>query len=75
MTKIVLKSAERLVRPGGRVSVISFHSIEDRVVKQWLKESESFADVLDGPRSPSDDEVLKNPRSRSAKLRVAEKRP
>lgn len=72
--KIVLKSAERLVRPGGRVSVISFHSIEDRVVKQWLKESESFADVFDGPRSPSDDEVLKNPRSRSAKLRVAEKR-
>ena len=86
-----IKSAVRLLRPGGRIAIITFHSLEDRIVKQC------FADLASGctcpknfpicvcgnkpkarvitkkPILPGDAELLENPRSHSAKLRVAEK--
>ncbi len=70
------KGFERLA-PGGRMAIISFHSIEDRIVKHFYKEK-----ALDGkatlvtkkPIVPSDQEVSENPRSRSAKLRIIEKK-
>lgn len=69
------KAWSRLL-PGGRIAVISFHSIEDRVVKNFFKElaTEGAGKVLTKkPIVPSERETKENPRSRSAKLRIAEK--
>ena len=66
-----------LLRPGGRLAVISFHSLEDRVVKTLFKDlrkSGGFEVLTPKPVVPSNDEIRSNPRARSAKLRVAEKR-
>lgn len=72
-----LHGAWQRLRGGGRIAVISFHSIEDRVVKRlfaaWDKRGEG-ARITRKPLVPSDTETAKNPRSRSAKLRVIEKR-
>ena len=71
-----LKGAFEKLTPGGRVSVISFHGLEDVVVKRFFrsKENEGLAKrVNKKPVRPSREEVLSNPRSRSAKLRVLEK--
>jgi 16S rRNA (cytosine1402-N4)-methyltransferase len=65
-----------LLAPGGRLAVISFHSLEDRRVKLFFKslKSEGVALVLTKkPLVADDDEVAGNPRARSAKLRVAER--
>ena len=64
------------LEPGGRICVISFHSLEDRLVKHTLREQkqEKTVQVLTKkPILPSDEEVDSNPRARSAKLRAAEK--
>lgn len=69
------KGFDRL-NPKGRLAVISFHSLEDRIVKQFFKdkEKEGLAKIMTKkPISPTDEEVLENPRSRSAKLRIIEK--
>ena len=59
---------------GGRMAVISFHSIEDRVTKRFFKEKQNEANILTKkPLVPSDEEKVRNPRSRSAKLRIIEK--
>jgi 16S rRNA (cytosine1402-N4)-methyltransferase len=68
-----LKKATDVLRKGGRIGVISFHSIEDRVVKEFVKKEGSLIPITKKPIIPSKEEILKNPRSRSAKLRVAEK--
>lgn len=73
-----LEAAVGLVRPGGRVAAISFHSLEDRIVKQtWRRlESSRRARVLTKhPITPSETEVAGNPRARSAKLRAVERAP
>ena len=63
--------------PGGRVAVITFHSVEDRLVKRLFrtlsKEEHCYAVVTKKPIIPSENETKENPRARSAKLRVVEK--
>lgn len=68
-----LERLARLLRPGGRLAVISFHSLEDRIVKsvfRTLKKAEGFELPALKPLVPQEDETRANPRSRSAKLRL-----
>ncbi|ULH16084.1 16S rRNA (cytosine(1402)-N(4))-methyltransferase RsmH [Deinococcus sp. KNUC1210] len=60
---------------GGRLAVISFHSLEDRIVKRWMKTQATLTPLHKRPLEASDEEQASNPRARSAKLRVAEVRP
>jgi len=60
------------VKPGGRVAIISFHSLEDRRVKQALR-SDAWTNVTRKPITVGEDEIRANPRSRSAKLRSAQR--
>jgi 16S rRNA (cytosine1402-N4)-methyltransferase len=60
------------VKPGGRVAIISFHSLEDRLVKQAFRKSpDLFKELTRKPIQASEDEIRSNPRARSAKLRAA----
>ena len=75
--RIVKQSLEDLpacLRPGGRLSVISFHSLEDRLVKHAMRESELLQVVTKKPIIATDQENERNPRARSAKLRIAMRR-
>ena len=87
----VIKAAAANLMPGGRIAIISFHSLEDRIVKQTYKglssgctcprdfpicvcgNKPSIKEITKKPILPSEEELTVNPRSRSAKLRVAEK--
>jgi len=79
--KIFLDQCSDLLVPGGRLCIISFHSLEDRIVKdhfsKWAKGQRgtppSFGILTPKPVVPSREEIFSNPRARSAKLRVAEK--
>jgi 16S rRNA (cytosine1402-N4)-methyltransferase len=66
-----LDAAVRVVRPGGRIAVISFHSLEDRIVKLRFREDARLQPLTRKPVVPGDAELATNPRARSAKLRVA----
>ncbi|GGJ18080.1 16S rRNA (cytosine(1402)-N(4))-methyltransferase RsmH [Deinococcus roseus] len=68
-----LEAAKALIKPGGRLAVISFHSLEDRIVKQFVKGNHGFRPLTKRPVEASEEELEINPRSRSAKLRVAER--
>ncbi len=61
------------LKPQGRIGIMSFHSLEDRIVKHRLRESELLKVLTKKPILPQDPEVELNPRARSAKLRVAER--
>jgi 16S rRNA (cytosine1402-N4)-methyltransferase len=73
-----LEAAVRRLHAGARLVVITFHSLEDRIVKHTLRALEGSGDaavkvLTKKPIGPSDEEVLRNPRARSAKLRAAER--
>lgn len=82
-----LEQAIKVLKPGGRLAIITYHSIEDRMVKNFMKsgnidgkvETDFFGNIianikpLSKPIAPSNEEVEANPRSRSAKLRIATK--
>jgi 16S rRNA (cytosine1402-N4)-methyltransferase len=70
-----LTAALGCTRPGGRIAVISFHSLEDRIVKHTFRDDERVRPLTKKPLLPGDDELARNPRARSAKLRVAERLP
>jgi 16S rRNA (cytosine1402-N4)-methyltransferase len=87
----VLPQAVRVLSPGGRLAVIAFHSLEDRIVKEYFRRESkdclcpprqpvctcghkaSLKEVNRSPITPAEDEVRRNPRARSARLRIAEK--
>jgi 16S rRNA (cytosine1402-N4)-methyltransferase len=74
-----LRHAAGLVRPGGRLVVLSFHSLEDRIAKHTFRalaagEDAGFAVLTKRPLTPSEQECAGNPRARSAKMRVLERR-
>ena len=89
-----LRAAEVLLQPGGRLTVVSFHSLEDRIVKTFMRgrsdqsvrpsrhspeavavapRQPTFKLVTRRPQGPDESEIRRNPRSRSARLRVAER--
>jgi 16S rRNA (cytosine1402-N4)-methyltransferase len=70
-----LDAALGRLRPGGRIVAISFHSLEDRIVKQRFRDDERVAVLTKKPRTASVAELERNPRARSAKLRAAERLP
>jgi len=75
--KALLGVAPRILKPGGRVVIISFHSLEDRLVKDAFREGSSkdryFRLITKRPLVASKEEIDRNPRARSAKLRAAER--
>jgi 16S rRNA (cytosine1402-N4)-methyltransferase len=73
--RIALERIPTRLVPGGRLAVISFHSLEDRLVKQAFRNTQVWECLTRSPIEASNDEVLRNPRSRSAKLRAAARLP
>ncbi len=70
-----LDAAIARTRPGGRIAAISFHSLEDRIVKQRFRADERVIALTKKPIVAGDEELARNPRARSAKLRIAERLP
>ncbi|RCJ17644.1 16S rRNA (cytosine(1402)-N(4))-methyltransferase [Nostoc sp. ATCC 43529] len=69
-----LDKAPNALVPGGKIAIISFHSLEDRLVKHGLRNSPLLKVLTKKPIIASEEEIAKNPRSRSAKLRIAERK-
>lgn len=69
----VLPQLARVLAPGGRVALITFHSLEDRIVKWFFKANPDWENLTKRPIKPTREQVLSNPRARSAKLRAAER--
>lgn len=68
-----LKRLPAYLKPGGRLAIISFHSLEDRIVKEAFRDDERLNAITRKPIVASEEESNRNPRARSAKLRVAER--
>ena len=74
--KVLMEAAPRVLKPAGRLVVISFHSLEDRIVKDAMRagaKDMNFRLLTKKPVTASEDEIERNPRSRSAKMRAAER--
>jgi 16S rRNA (cytosine1402-N4)-methyltransferase len=72
----LMKTAPQMLRPGGRLVVISFHSLEDRIVKDAMRDGAKqgvYRLLTKKPVTGSEEEIDRNPRARSAKLRAAER--
>src|SRR5262249_9611105 len=67
----LLDSLPECLKPGGRAVLISFHSLEDRQVKQAFRDRERWEELTRKPVTATEEETTRNPRSRSAKLRAA----
>ncbi|WP_096670956.1 16S rRNA (cytosine(1402)-N(4))-methyltransferase RsmH [Dolichospermum compactum] len=70
----LIEKAPNALIPEGRIAIISFHSLEDRPVKHGLRNSPSLRILTKKPIIATEEEIKENPRSRSAKLRIAEKK-
>jgi 16S rRNA (cytosine1402-N4)-methyltransferase len=74
--RALLEAAPRLLKPSGRLAVISFHSLEDRIAKDSLREGarQGIWEILTKkPVTSGEEEIDRNPRSRSAKMRAAQR--
>ncbi|HEV2733076.1 MAG TPA: 16S rRNA (cytosine(1402)-N(4))-methyltransferase RsmH [Terriglobales bacterium] len=72
----LLEAAPQVLKPGGRLVVISFHSLEDRIVKDAMRDGvklDQYRPLTKKPVTPREEEIDRNPRARSAKLRAAER--
>ena len=72
----LLKAAPQVLKPGGRIVIISFHSLEDRIVKDAFREGAKQSHYMlltKKPVTAGEEEIDRNPRARSAKLRAAER--
>ncbi len=69
--EIALRRIPQCLRPGGRVAILSFHSLEDRRVKEAFRDDPHYEVLTKKPIRPGPDETAANPRARSAKLRIA----
>jgi 16S rRNA (cytosine1402-N4)-methyltransferase len=72
--EVALRRLPDCLIPGGRLAVISFHSLEDRLVKEGFRNDARLTVATRRPIRPTENEIAANPRSRSAKLRVAERK-
>lgn len=70
---IALRRMPDVMRPGGRLAIISFHSLEDRPVKNAFRDDSRLEVITKKPIRASEEEIARNPRARSAKLRVAQR--
>lgn len=71
--EVALRRLPECLKPGGRLAVISFHSLEDRRVKEAFRDDDRLQVITRRPARATDDEIAANPRASSAKLRVAER--
>lgn len=71
--KEAIEGARAVLKPDGIIAVISFHSLDDRIVKQAFRSAEDLEPLTKKPLMPSEEEQSRNPRARSAKLRAARK--
>lgn len=67
-----LPQAVELLAPGGRIVVIAYHSLEDRIVKRFFRDEPRLLVITKKPLQPGEEEVARNPRAKSAKLRAAD---
>ena len=74
--RVLLEAAPQVLKPGGRLVIISFHSLEDRIVKDAMRQGAKLGHyriLTKKPLTPGEEELDRNPRSRSAKLRAVER--
>ncbi len=72
--RALLATAPALLKPGGCMVIITFHSLEDRLVKQAFEQDDRLQLLLKKPLEPQAEEIRRNPRARSAKMRVAQRK-
>jgi 16S rRNA (cytosine1402-N4)-methyltransferase len=72
--EIALRRLPDCLKPGGKLAIISFHSLEDRRVKEAFRDDPRLRAIARKPITPHEAEIARNPRSRSAKLRIAERK-